>query len=45
MLLGQFLYKTFAVTYGVIPSVTKTEETDGTNDEEKECKTQEMITL
>ena len=38
MLLGQFLYKmclaTFAVTYDLIQSVTKKEETDGGNDEE-----------
>ena len=41
MVLGQFLYKnmclaTFAVTYDVIQSATKKEETDGGNDEEEE---------
>ena len=39
MLLGQFLYKTclatFAVTYDVIQSSTKKEETDGVSDEEE----------
>ena len=45
MLLGQFLYKkcltTFAITYDVIQSATKTEETDGVNDEEKEMQNTE----
>ena len=42
MVLGKFLYKmclaTFAVTYDVIQSATKKEETDGTNDKEEEMK-------
>ena len=49
MLLGQFLYKmclaTFAVTYNVIESATKKEETGGINDEEEEMQRQKMITL
>ena len=36
---------TFAVTYDVIQSATKTEETDGINDAEEEMQKQEMITL
>ena len=46
MLLGQFLYKkmcltTFAVTYDVIQSSTKKEETDGVNDEEEKMQNTE----
>ena len=36
---------TFAVTYDVIQSATKKEETDSINDTEEEMQTQEMITL
>ena len=49
MVLGQFLYKTclttFAVTYDVIQSATKKEETDGGHNEEEEMQNMEMITL
>ena len=41
MVLGQFLCKTFAVTYDVIQSATKKEETDGGNDEEEEMQNTE----
>ena len=36
---------TFAVTYDVIQSAIKKEETDGSNDKKKKCRTQKMITL
>ena len=36
---------TFAVTYSVIQSSTKKEETDGVNDEEEEMQNTEMIIL
>ena len=45
MLLGQFIYKvclvTFAVTYDVIQSAIKKEETDGVNDKEEEMQNTE----
>ena len=36
---------TFAVTYDVIQSATKKEDTDGGNDEEEEMQNTKMITL
>ena len=40
-MLGQFLYKTCAVTYDVIQSATKKEENDGGTDEEEEIQNTE----